>query len=213
MNPRRKSFLMIIFKIFTRCGARTMLFRPGPHAITMAKAKTGEFWLTETIQLPAASASGTRVMGTIDLGAYVDVGDRQSIEISFVDYIWQQSDDYSSDPGGMVAGNATLGAQISDLNPNTLFTLANHNALISSAALSIDQPNNISSHSSDFYPDDFKGEGKFVVNDTLYVVAGVDGNAIGAQIVYCTVRCRVKIVTLSMMDYMGLAVQSTASDN
>lgn len=39
----------------------------------MAKAKTGSFYLTETITLPAATADNSRVQGTIDLGAYVNV--------------------------------------------------------------------------------------------------------------------------------------------
>ena len=34
----------------------------------MATAKTGSFYLTETVQLNAAEASGTRRQGTIDLG-------------------------------------------------------------------------------------------------------------------------------------------------
>jgi len=74
---------MIIFKIFTRCvagvpagacllpvqsRARTSVFRPGPHAIAMAKAMTGSFYLTETVQIPAATASGGRIQGSIDLG-------------------------------------------------------------------------------------------------------------------------------------------------
>ena len=39
----------------------------------MAKAKTGSFYLTETLQLSAAAASGSRLQNTIDLGAYVNV--------------------------------------------------------------------------------------------------------------------------------------------
>jgi len=34
----------------------------------MATAKTGSFYLTETVEIPAASADGTIVQGTIDLG-------------------------------------------------------------------------------------------------------------------------------------------------
>jgi len=39
----------------------------------MATAKTGSFYLTETITLAAAAGSGTRVQGQIDMGAYVNV--------------------------------------------------------------------------------------------------------------------------------------------
>ena len=60
----------------------------------MAKAKTGSFYLTETITLPAASASGTRVQGTIDLGAYVNVPTGQAIAVEMVDLIYQRGSDF-----------------------------------------------------------------------------------------------------------------------
>ena len=44
----------------------------------MATAKTGSFYLTETVNLAAGSASGTRSQGTIDLGAYVNVATGQA---------------------------------------------------------------------------------------------------------------------------------------
>ena len=55
----------------------------------MATAKTGSFYLTETIELPAASAGGTRVQGSIDLGAYVSVAQGMAVAIDQVDFIWQ----------------------------------------------------------------------------------------------------------------------------
>ena len=47
----------------------------------MATAKTGSFYLTETVTLPTASASGTRVQASIDLGAYVNVATGQAVAI------------------------------------------------------------------------------------------------------------------------------------
>jgi len=182
----------------------------------MATSKTGSFWLTETVSLPADSISGVpRFEGTIDLGAYVDVGDQQAVAIEQVDFIWQVSSDLGSDPSGMVAGNATLGAQLSDLNPGVLYVRADDNNLVASGALSIDQSNNIASHSSDFYPDNFGklDESRIIVNDQLYLTCGVDGAAVGGSAVHCTVRIKCRIVKLSTKDWMAIAIQSTASDN
>jgi len=58
----------------------------------MATAKTGSFYLTETITFPAASASGTRIQGSIDLGAYVNVATGQAIAIDEVDFVFQHGD-------------------------------------------------------------------------------------------------------------------------
>lgn len=181
----------------------------------MATSKTGSFWLTETVQLPASSVSSTRVQNTISLGSYVDVGDRQAIAIEQVDFIWQAGTDYGSDPKGLMGGNGTLGMQLTDLNPGTGFIRADSNSLIASGALSIDFTNNIASHSSDFYPDSFGklDEARMVVNDQLYIVAGVDTSPTGTVIDFCTVRIKCRIVTLALKDFMALAVQTTASDN
>ena len=53
----------------------------------MAKAMTGSFYLTETIALPLATVAGSRVQGTIDLGAYVNVPTGQCVAIESVDFI------------------------------------------------------------------------------------------------------------------------------
>lgn len=183
----------------------------------MAKAKTGSFFVTETVQLPAASVSGFRAQGEIDLSAYINVPTGQAVAITEVDLIYQQSADFGSDPAGMVAGNASIGAQLTDLNPGTAFVRADDQSLVASGSMSIDQPNNIASHVSDLYPDNFGpsslSEAFLVVNDTLYLNAGIDGNASGAQIVYVTARIRMQVVKLSTKDWMAIAIQSTASDN
>jgi len=181
----------------------------------MATSKTGSFWLTEVVQLAGGSTTGDRVQGTIDLGAYVDVGDQQAIAIESVDYIWQYSTDYSSNPESMLLTSGSLGAQLSDLNPGTAFVRADDNSLVSSGTMCIDQPNNIVSHSADFYPDVFGklDESRMVVNDSLYLVAGVDGATSGTAIIFLTARIKARIVKLSTKDWMSIAIQSTASDN
>jgi len=183
----------------------------------MATAKTGSFYLNETVTLAAATASGGRATGTLDLSAYVNVPTGQAIAIDQVDFIWQVSADYGSDPSGMVAGNATLTAQVTDLNPGTLLVRADDQSLVASGALSIDQSNNIASQFSDLYPDNFGPSGLsdmfIVVNDQLYITAGVDGAAIGGSAVYLTARIRCRVVRLSTKDWMAVAIQSTAADN
>ena len=81
----------------------------------------------------------------------------------------------------------------------------------------VDVANNIASHSSDLYPDNFGptalSEAFMVVNDTLYLNAGPDAANIGTAAVYVTARIRARVVKLSSKDWMAIAIQSTASDN
>jgi len=183
----------------------------------MAKAMTGSFYLTETVTLAAAAVNGSRNMGTIDLGAYVNVPTGQAIAIDQVDFVFQNGADFGGNVNGMVAGDAALTAQLVDLNPATLFVRADDQSLIASASLNIDQSANIASHQSDLYPDNFGpaalSESFMVVNDTLYLTVGVDGAAVGGTIDYITARIRARVVKLSSSDWMALALQSTASDN
>ena len=58
----------------------------------MATAKTGSFYLTETVTIPAATGAGTRIQGTIDLGAYVNVATGQAVAIESVDFVYQAGD-------------------------------------------------------------------------------------------------------------------------
>ena len=183
----------------------------------MATAKTGSFYLTETITLAAAAADGNRVQGTVDLGAYVNVPTGQAIAIDSVDFIFQGGTIYSGSVDGFIAGNGAVSVQLSDLNPNTNFVRADDQSLVASGSLNIDATNNIASHMSDLYPDNFGptalSEAFMVVNDSLYLVGGVDGAAIGAAAVSVTARIRCRVVKLSTKDWMAIAIQSTASDN
>ena len=184
----------------------------------IATAKTGSLYLTETVSLPAASASGTRVTGTIDLGAYVNVATGQAIAIDQVDFVYQAGGDFGSDPLAMVASSGTITNQLVDLNPGTAFVRADNQSLIASGALTIDFNNNVVSHSSDIYPDNYGSAGTLsemfmVVNDTLYLTAGCDNTAIGSVDLHVTARIRARVVKLGSKDWMALALQSTASDN
>jgi hypothetical protein len=160
----------------------------------MATAKTGSFYLTETVTLPAATADGGRVTGTIDLG---DNG--QQFE-------------------SMLNGNGAISSQLVDLNPGTALVRADNQSLIASSGLNIDVANNVGTHSADIYPDNYGSAGTLsemfmVVNDTLYLTCGPDGATIGTAAVNVTARIRARVVKLGSKDWMALALQSTASDN
>lgn len=182
----------------------------------MTKAKTGSFYLTETVTIPATSAGNTRVQGTIDLGAYVNVPTGQAIAVESVDFIWQVTADYGQNLNGFLSGNGAVSAQLSDLNPGTAFIRADDQSLIASGALNIDDTNNIGSHTADLYPDNHGpaalSEAFLVVNDQMYLVAGNDAATTVGEL-YLTARIKCRVVKLSTKDWMAIAIQSTASDN
>jgi len=66
----------------------------------------------------------------------------------------------------------------------------------------------LSDMDSDVYPDNYAGQGKIVVNDTLYY--RVDCTQ---QTVNVTVRLLVEVVSISAKDFMSIALQSAHSDN
>jgi hypothetical protein len=183
----------------------------------MTKSKTGSFYLTERVTIPGSSAAGTRVQGTIDMGAYVNVPTGQAVAIESVDYIFQVGSTNKGTVDGMLADNGGLTVQLTDLNPGTVFIRADDQSLVSSASMNIDVANCIASHSSDFYPDNHGptnlSEAFLVVNDTLYVVGGNDNSALTASDVNITARIKCRVVKLSTKDWMAIAIQSTAADN
>ncbi len=181
----------------------------------MASAITGSFYLTQTVTLPANTLSGTRVTDTVDLSAYVNVPTGQAIAIESVDFVHQVSSDFGTDVGSMLIGSGSLSTQLVDLNPAGALVRADNHSLIASSGLSIDQPNNIATHSADLYPDNFgpaaHSESFMVVNDTLYLTAGPDRFATNATTpVFVTARIRCRVVKLSTKDWMAIAIQSTA---
>jgi len=185
----------------------------------MATAKTGSFYLTETVNLPAASVSGTRTQGTIDLGAYVNVPTGQAIAIESVDFVLQHDGTgHSQELHTMLQSKGAFSFQLADLNPGTQLLRADDHSLVASGALNIDVANNIGSEQSDFYPDNFGpaslSEAFMVVNDTLYLVIGNNGALVSATTgIDITVRIRCRVVKLGTKDWMAIAIQSTASDN
>jgi len=191
-----------------------LLYTPPAIGSGMTKAMTGSFYLTETVTIPAASASGTRIQGTVDLSAYVNVPTGQAIAIESVDFVYQAGTDFSSDVANMLVGNGAVTTQLTDLNPGTAFVRADNHSLIASGSLNIDVANSIATHASDLYPDNFGpaalSEAFLVVNDTLFLTSGNDNSVSGAQEVVVSARIRARVVKLSTKDWMAIAIQSTA---
>ena len=167
------------------------------------------FTLTERMTIGAAT---TDTFATIDLGSYVDVGDRQALQVHSVDFIFQ-----STAPGGFLP--AALGAtdavhvQVTDLNRSGL-VFADDRALVASGTLNIDANSGLY-QAADLYPDNYgKGadDGRFVVNDQLYICGFATGMTVG-EAVNVTVRVNASIVSLTAKDFMAIAIQSTAADN
>ena len=175
----------------------------------MATKKTAMFTLTERVTV---SATATDTFATIDLGSYVDVGDRQALQVHSVDYIFQGTTASVQMPDSLLAGQSAL-VQVTDLNRGGL-VFANDRALVSSAALFQSSAGDLNMD-TDLYPDNYgKGsdDGRFVVNDALYITARSTGVA-GGESINCVVRVNASIVTLSQKDFMAIAIQSTAADN
>jgi hypothetical protein len=184
----------------------------------MTKSMTGSFYLTESVQLAAATASGTSTQGTVDLSAYVNVPTGQAIAIESVDFILQRDDPYGQNISSYLAAAGAISMQLTDLNPGTAMVQADNQSLVASGALNIGGASlSIGTETSDFYPDNFGptslSEAFLVVNDQLYLNAMPSAAAIGAGPIWVTARIRARVVKLSTKDWMAIAIQSTAADN
>jgi hypothetical protein len=182
--------------------------RPPHEMITMATKKTSIFTLTERITLTAVN---TDTFATIDLGSYVDIGDRQSLQVHSVDFIFQGADANDSILGSL--GNGQTIVQVTDLNRGGM-VFSDDRALVASGVLTHDNDGYLSM-ATDLYPDNFgKGsdDGRYVVNDQLYITANLAQAAFSAD-VNVTVRVNASIVSLTAKDFMAIAIQSTAADN
>jgi len=175
----------------------------------MATKKTSMFTLTERMTI---SAAATATFATIDLASYVDVGDRQALQIHSVDFVFQSTNASGNVPGAM-GGTGTVHIQVTDLNRGGL-VFANDRALVASGQLNYDTDGFLT-QAADIYPDNFgKGsdDGRYVVNDQLYLT-GLSTVIAGGESVNITARVNASIVTLSSKDFMAIAIQSTAADN
>jgi len=164
----------------------------------MAKAKTGQFYISETIAI-AAATSGT---ATHDISTFIDVANRQGLRILEADFIFQAANNTGYTP----ANAEDVQVQVMDLQ-STVALSASDNSLIASGQVMYDG-SNAAYYVSDLFPDNFAGKGRLVVNDTIYYRVDCSD-----QTVDCTIRLLVEVVTLSAKDFMAIALQSTQSDN
>ena len=115
----------------------------------MATKKTSMFTLTERVTI---SAAATDTFATIDLASYVDVGDRQALQVHSVDFIYQ-----GNNPGQSITvatgGSSAIFAQVTDLNRGGL-VFSDDRALVASGTINIDNDDFMSNH-TDLYPDNF----------------------------------------------------------
>ena len=175
----------------------------------MAAKKTSMFTLTEKVSV---TANNTDTFATIDLGSYVDVGDRQALQIHSVDFIFQGTTPGES-IGATLSTTGLASIQVTDLNRGGL-VFSNDRALIASGSIYYD-PDGILNNAQDMYPDNYgKGsdDGRYVVNDQLYVTSRSSSLAAN-KVLNVTVRVNASIVTLGAKDFMAIAIQSTAADN
>ena len=175
----------------------------------MATKKTSMFTLTERLTISAAT---TDTFATIDLGSYVDVGDRQAIQVHSVDFIFQGTTANESVTTALGSSSSAI-IQLSDLNRGGL-VFCNDRALVASGVLDYDTDGYLT-NTVDLYPDNYgKGsdDGRFVVNDQLYIT-GRAATVASNKAVNVTVRVNASIVSLSAKDFMAIAIQSTAADN
>ena len=173
----------------------------------MATKKTSMFTLTERLTITAA---GTDTFATIDLGSYVDVGDRQALQVHDVDLIFQGATP-DADVVGSIGNGHEVKLQLTDLNRGGL-VFADDRALVASGTMGIDANGGVF-NDLDLYPDNYgKGsdDGRYIVNDALYITGNAT-NVITA--VNVTVRVNASIVSLTAKDFMAIAIQSTAADN
>ena len=175
----------------------------------MATKKTSMFTLTERVTI---SAAATDTFATIDLGSYVDVGDRQALQVHSVDFIFQGTTASQAVTEAMGAtGQVTV--QLTDLNRGGL-VFDDDRAMVASGHINFDIDAFLT-HASNLFPDNYgKGsdDGRYVVNDQLYITAHSTVLA-AAQNVNVTVRVNASIVSLTAKDFMAIAIQSTAADN
>jgi len=174
-------------------------------------AKTSEFVLTERVEV---STSGTAVNGTIDLGAYIDVGDSQGVMIKQVDFIWQGVTSAGAAQALPLAltSNGVGQVQLFDLNRGGTEQFADDNALVASGQLSYGHDEGVTNRDSDMYPDRFgRPGGRVVINDNLYLTCNWTGAIASNEKVSCTVLVTCVIQKLSKKDFMALAISSSAS--
>ncbi len=183
----------------------------------MAKALTGTFTITDQLQMTFADGDNAYVTSTIPIGSLIDVGDAQALEIEQVDYIYQNLDETDNHYEAIHASapydtDVGFGAQLMDRNAGTWLSAADNNLIPSSQVL-YDLNNGIHT-AADFFPDDFqKTNGRFVVNDELYLTGYNSKKPASANDSLAIVaRIRAKVVKLSTRDWMAISLETVQNE-
>jgi len=177
----------------------------------MAKAKTAAFTISEqNSYIPG----GAPTVATISIGSLIDVGDAQALEVLKVDWLIQGYDlannDYEPLSMAIFAAESAIGMQLTDKNSSDLISAADNN-LIGSGNFNITAAG-ATSEAADFYPDDFSRDGRFVVNDEMYMIVKGIGNFDATK--ECRVTCRVtaRVVKLSTRDWMAISLETVQNE-
>ena len=182
----------------------------------MAKAMTGTFTITSTVQLTNGGGANNYETVTIPIGSLIDVGDAQALEIESVDYIYLNEVEasgliepiHASAPFNADTG---FGCQLTDRNSGTWIDAADNN-LISSSSAWYDAAGQ-TGWNLDFFPDDFqKTNGRFVVNDEIYATGFVSVAPVAGNILNISVRIRAKVVKLSTRDWMAISLETVQNE-
>lgn len=184
----------------------------------MAKAMTGVFTITGSVKLTNSGGAGAYETTAIPIGSLIDVGDAQALEIESVDYVYQNyvvaTNTYQPiHPNGPYGVDSSFGCQVMDRNAGT-FLAATDNNLISSSSVLYAHAENLASADTDFFPDDFqKTNGRFVVNDEIYLVAtNTVAPAAATDDLFVAVRIRAKVVKLSTRDWMAISLETVQNE-
>lgn len=184
----------------------------------MAKALTGVFTITDSLKITNADGADAYITSTIPIGSLIDVGDAQALEIVQVDYIYQNYKENAPTGYQAIHGDAPydadcgFGAQLMDRNANTWLNAADNN-LISSSMVLYDATSGLDV-ATDFFPDDFqKTNGRFVVNDEIYLTgySSIAPKTANDSLVV-TVRIRAKVVKLSTRDWMAISLETVQNE-
>ena len=99
-----------------------------------------------------------------------------------------------------------------DRNAGT-WLVASDNNLISSASVNYGFSINTVTAATDFFPDDFqKTNGRFVVNDEVYLVATTSLAPAANTALTCSIRIRAKVVKLSTRDWMAISLETVQNE-
>lgn len=173
-------------------------------------AKTSVFYLTERLTMTTA---GDFYSDTIDLGAYVDVADRQGVLIHDVDFVVQGTTP-TVGLASALGGSGDVVMQLTDLNRGEI-VFNDDRALVASGRLSYLSGSSYDNE-ADLYPDNFGPTsaqgGRIVINDQIYFQGESSAIAASAAI-NVTARIKCSVISLSQKDFMAIALQSTAADN